>query len=48
MRVFAGLGFDEIAELEKVSRATISRDWKTARLFLLSQLRGAETAALRP
>ena len=47
MRVFAGLAFDEIAELEKVSRATISRDWKTARLFLLSQLREPETAPLR-
>ncbi len=39
MRVLVGLTLEEIAAVENVSRATVSRDWKTARLFLLSQLR---------
>ncbi len=39
MRVLVGLTLEEIATVENVSRATVSRDWKTARLFLLSQLR---------
>ncbi len=38
MRVIVGLTLEEIAAVEKVSLSTVSRDWKTARLFLLRQL----------
>ena len=41
-RTFAelrGLSMEEIAEVLGVSRPTVSRDWRAARLFLLSQLR---------
>ncbi len=39
MRLIVGLTLEEIAAVEKVSPSTVSRDWKTAHLFLLSQLR---------
>lgn len=39
MRVLVGLTLEEIAAVEKVAPTTVSRDWKAARLFLLSQLR---------
>ncbi len=42
MRVFVGLTLEEIAAVEEISRATVSRDWKTARLFLISWLREPE------
>ena len=38
MRVMVGLTLEEIAAVEKISPATVSRDWKAARLFLLRQL----------
>jgi RNA polymerase sigma-70 factor (ECF subfamily) len=38
MRVIVGLTLEEIAAVEDVSLSTVSRDWKTARLFLLRQL----------
>ncbi len=39
MRVLVGLTLEEVAAVEKISRATVAREWRTARLFLLSQLR---------
>lgn len=39
MRVIVGLTLEEIAAVEKISLSTVFRDWKAARLFLLSQLR---------
>ena len=39
MRVLVGLKLEEIAAVEKTSRSTVAREWRTARLFLLSQLR---------
>jgi RNA polymerase sigma factor (TIGR02999 family) len=39
MRVLVGLTLEEIAAVEKTSRATVAREWRTARLFLLRQLR---------
>ena len=39
MRIIVGLTLEEIAVVEHVSVSTVSRDWKTARLFLLRQLR---------
>ena len=38
MRVLVGLTLEEIAAVEEISLSTVSRDWKTARLFLLQQL----------
>lgn len=44
MRYFTGLTMEEIAEAEGVALATVKRDWRTARLWLLRELRsGAET-----
>ena len=38
LRFFAGLSVDEIASTLKISRATVKRDWATAKLFLRSRL----------
>ena len=35
---FAGLSVDEIASTLKISRATVKRDWATAKLWLRSRL----------
>jgi RNA polymerase sigma factor (TIGR02999 family) len=42
MRYFGGLSLDETAEALQVSRDTVKRDWKIAKLWLLRQLRGVE------
>lgn len=39
MRFFGGMSIDETAEALELSRATINRDWGTARLFLSRQMR---------
>jgi RNA polymerase sigma factor (TIGR02999 family) len=38
LRFFAGLSVDEIASTLKISRATVKRDWATAKLWLRSRL----------
>jgi RNA polymerase sigma-70 factor, ECF subfamily len=38
LRFFAGLTIDEIASALNISRATVKRDWATAKLWLRSQL----------
>jgi RNA polymerase sigma-70 factor (ECF subfamily) len=38
LRFFAGLTVDEIASTLKISRATVKRDWATAKLWLRSRL----------
>ena len=38
LRLLVGLNLEEIAAVEKIALSTVSRDWKAARLFLLSQL----------
>jgi RNA polymerase sigma factor (TIGR02999 family) len=38
LRFFAGLTVDEIASTLKISRATVKRDWATAKLWLHSRL----------
>ena len=38
LRFFAGLSNEEIAEVLAVSTDTVTRDWKTARAWLLAQL----------
>ena len=40
MRFFGGLTIEETAEALQVSRDTVSRDWKMAKLWLLRELRG--------
>ena len=38
LRFFAGLTIDEIASTLKISRATVKRDWATAKLWLRNRL----------
>jgi RNA polymerase sigma factor (TIGR02999 family) len=40
LRFFAGLSIDEIASNLNISRATVKRDWATAKLWLRSRLCG--------
>jgi RNA polymerase sigma factor (TIGR02999 family) len=42
MRFFGGLSIDETAEALQVSRDTVKRDWKMAKLWLLREMGGAE------
>jgi RNA polymerase sigma-70 factor (ECF subfamily) len=42
MRYFGGLSLEETAEALRVSRDTVKRDWKMAKLWLLRELRGVE------
>lgn len=44
MRYFTGLTMEEIAEAEGVALATVKRDWQTARLWLLRELRSKAEA----
>jgi RNA polymerase sigma-70 factor, ECF subfamily len=39
LRFFAGLSIEETAEVLKVSRETVKRDWKFAKMWLLRHLR---------
>jgi len=39
LRYFVGLTLEEIASAEKVALSTVKRDWHTARLWLLKELR---------
>jgi len=38
LRAFAGLDFDEIAQVMQISRATLARDFRTARAWLYRAL----------
>ena len=40
MRFFAGLSVEEVAELLKVSRETVMRDWRLSKVWLLRELDG--------
>ena len=42
LRFFGGLSIEETAEALHVSRDTVKRDWKMAKLWLLRELRGGE------
>jgi RNA polymerase sigma-70 factor (ECF subfamily) len=42
MRFFGGLSIDETAEALHVSRDTVKRDWKMAKLWMLRELGGVE------
>lgn len=39
LRFFGGLSVEETADVLKLSRATVMRDWKVARLWLLREIR---------
>ena len=39
LKYFGGLNYDEIAEVLKISRVTVRRDWEFARLWLYTELR---------
>ncbi len=39
LRFFGGLSLEETAEVLEVTRMTVSRDWKMAKLWLLKELR---------
>src|SRR5262249_17808756 len=41
MKYFAGLTVDEIAEVLKVSPATVKREWTTAKLWLRRRMQGS-------
>jgi RNA polymerase sigma factor (TIGR02999 family) len=41
LKYFGGLSYDEIAEVLKVSRNTVRRDWEFARTWLYTQLESA-------
>jgi RNA polymerase sigma factor (TIGR02999 family) len=42
LKYFGGLGYDEIAEVLKISAITVRRDWEFARTWLYSELHGPE------
>jgi RNA polymerase sigma factor (TIGR02999 family) len=42
LRFFGGMSVDETAEVLKVSRDTVLRDWKMARLWLLREIKATE------
>jgi RNA polymerase sigma-70 factor (ECF subfamily) len=41
LKYFGGLNYEEIAEVLKISRITVRRDWEFAKVWLYSELRGA-------
>src|ERR1700689_1000535 len=46
MRFFAGLSWEETAEVLKVSPVTVMRDWSTAKAWLYRELTGGSTDGL--
>ena len=45
LRFFGGLGIEEVAEVLKVSRQTVMRDWTLARTWLFRELRGGDASS---
>jgi RNA polymerase sigma factor (TIGR02999 family) len=41
LKYFGGLNYDEMAEVLKISRVTVRRDWEFARLWLYTEMHGA-------
>src|SRR5215470_14777 len=41
LKYFGGLNYAEIAEVLKISRITVRRDWEFAKVWLYTELRGA-------
>jgi RNA polymerase sigma factor (TIGR02999 family) len=40
LKYFGGLNYDEMAEVLKISRVTVRRDWEFAKVWLYTELRG--------
>ncbi len=38
MRYFTGLSIQEVAEVEGISRTTVKREWRTARMWLMKEI----------
>jgi DNA-directed RNA polymerase specialized sigma24 family protein len=45
MRFFAGLSVEEVADVLKVSKETVMRDWRLAKVWLLRELEGKAVAS---
>ncbi len=45
LRYFGGMSLEETAEVLKISVETVKRDWRMAKLWLLSELKGASDEA---
>ena len=43
MRFFAGLSVEEVAELLSISKETVMRDWRLAKVWLLRELEGGSS-----
>jgi RNA polymerase sigma-70 factor, ECF subfamily len=41
LKYFGGLNYDEMAEVLKISRVTVRRDWRFAKAWLYTQLQNA-------
>jgi RNA polymerase sigma factor (TIGR02999 family) len=41
LKYFGGLNYDEMAEVLKISRVTVRRDWEFAKIWLYTELRSA-------
>ena len=41
LKYFGGLNYDEMAEVLKISRVTVRRDWEFAKIWLYTELHGA-------
>jgi RNA polymerase sigma-70 factor (ECF subfamily) len=44
MKFFGGLSMEEIAEVEKVSKSTIEREWRKAKAWLYHEIQSNQTA----
>jgi RNA polymerase sigma factor (TIGR02999 family) len=42
LKFFGGLNYEEIAEVLKIARMTVRRDWEFAKLWLYTELHGAD------
>ena len=42
LKFFGGLNYDEIAEVLKIARATVRRDWEFAKLWLYAELHSVD------
>ena len=42
LKFFGGLNYDEIAEVLKIARATVRRDWEFAKVWLYTELHNAD------
>src|SRR5262249_20101585 len=46
LKYFGGLNYDEIAEVLKISRITVRRDWEFAKVWLYTELHGTHVTRI--